>query len=332
MASFKTKISGTGKYHPTKVMTNFDFEKLMDTNDQWITERTGIKERRIAKPEETTVSMSTAAAKMAITEAGIDPNEIDMILFQVTMPDQFFPNSASFLQEALGITNKCACLDINAACSGYLYGFTIADSLIKNGIYKNILLIGAEKTSAFNGFKDRNTAVLFGDAAGATLLSRAERSESSEVLGTILGSDSSKKDSLAMPNGGAASPITKEIIERGEEKLVVMNGQVVFKTAVKTMAQYSAELLEKSGLGLDGLDWFIPHQANLRIIEAVAQMVNCPANKIISNVDKYANTSSASIPVTINEAVASGKIKRGDTILMTAFGAGLTSAGVLIRY
>ncbi len=332
MSKYQTKILGTGKYHPSKVMTNDDFAKIMDTNDQWITERTGIKERRFAEKDELNVDMATHAAKMALKEANLQPDDIDFILYQVTLPDYYFPNSASNLQEKLGITNKCPALDINAACSGYLYGFVLADSLIKSGLYKNILLIGAEKTSNFNAFKDRSTSVLFGDAAGATVLSRSSEGESSAVLGSVLGSDSSKLDSLAMPNSAGANEVTHEMLENFEDKKVVMNGQVVFKNAVKTMAKHSLELLDNAGISMDELSWFIPHQANLRIIEAVGQMVKCPQEKVIVNVQKYANTSSASIPVTLNEGIAEGKIKRGDTILMTAFGAGLTSAGILIRY
>ncbi len=332
MSLYRTKIIGTGKYHPERIMTNHDFAKIMDTNDQWIFERTGIKERRFARKDESNCDMAHKAALMAIEEAGIEANDIDLILYQVTLPDYYFPNSASRLQAQLEITNNCACLDINAACSGYLYGFAMADSFIKTGTYKNILLIGAEKTSNFNSFIDRSTSVLFGDAAGATILTRSNKDESSEVLGTILGSDSSKKDSLAMPNGAGNNPVTHEMLDKNEDKYVFMNGQVVFKSAVKTMAQYSMQLLEGSKINLDSLDWFIPHQANLRIIEAVAHMLKCPMEKVMVNVEKYANTSSASIPVTLNEAVTAGKIKRGDTILMTAFGAGLTSAGILIRY
>ncbi len=332
MSLFKTKIAGTGKYHPKKIMTNDDFAKIMDTNDQWITERTGIKERRFAEKDELNVDMATAAAKMAIEEAGISPDDIDFILYQVTLPDYFFPNSASRLQEKLGINNKCPSLDLNAACSGYLYGFVLADNLIKTGAYKNILLIGAEKTSNFNSFVDRGTSVLFGDAAGATILTRAGEGEASEVLGSILGSDSSKLDSLAMPNGAGANEVTHDMLEKNQVKDVVMVGQTVFKNAVKTMSQYSLQLLDQAGLTMDELNWFIPHQANLRIIEAVGHMIKCPAEKVIINVQKYANTSSASIPVTFNEGLSEGKIKRGDTVLMTAFGAGLTSAGILVRY
>jgi 3-oxoacyl-[acyl-carrier-protein] synthase-3 len=329
---YRSKILGTGKYHPERVMTNFDFEKMLDTSDKWITERTGIKERRIARVDESCCDMSTAAAKQALEESGLEPNDIDMILFQVTLPDHYFPNTASRLQEQLGITNKCACLDINAACSGYLYGYVLADSLIKSGVYENILVIGCEKTSTFNDMKDRSIAVLFGDAAGATILGRTPKDEGSEVLGTVLGSDSSKKDSLAYPNGAGVNPVTKELIDAGTDRKVIMNGQTVFKNAVKTMASYSMQLLENANINLDGLDWFVPHQANLRIIEAVAHMLKCPMDKVLVNVQKYANTSSASIPVTLNEGIAEGKIKRGDTVLMTAFGAGLTSAGLLIRY
>lgn len=328
----QTKILGTGKFFPEKIMTNDDLAKLVETNDQWITERTGIKERRISDltKEEYPSGMAEHAAREAIKNAGLEPNDIDLILFSVTIPDMLFPNTASRLQERLGITNMCGCLDINAACSGWLYGLQMADSLIKTGVQKNILLVGCEMTSGFNNWNDRSTCILFGDGCGAVVLS-ADESGDSKIYSSVLSNDSSKKDSLILPNGGAASPITHEVLERGEQ-YCTMDGQVVFKNAVKTMAMHSATVLENSGINMDDVDWFIPHQANLRIIEATANRLNFPMEKVITNVQHYANTSSASIPAAMHEAIVDGRIKRGQTILMAAFGAGLTSAAAIIKF
>lgn len=333
MNLFNTKISGTGSYHPAKVMTNEDLAKMVDTSDEWIVQRTGIKERRIGdlEKEEFPSGMSEHAARMAIKNAGLEPNDIEMILFSVTIPDMLFPNTASCLQERLGITNKCAALDINAACTGWVYGLTLANSLIQTGVYKNILLVGCEMTSTFNNWEDRSTCILFGDGSGATVLSRADVGEKSAILDSILSSDSSKKDALILPNGGAKSPLTIDIIN-AKEQFVTMDGQIVFKNAVKTMASHCVTLLERNNLTLDDIDWFIPHQANLRIIEAVAHLMKFPMEKVIVNVEKYANTSSATVPAALHEALGDGRIKRGQTLLFAAFGAGLTAGATLVRF
>lgn len=330
---FETKILGTGSYHPDNIVTNNDLAKRVDTNDEWIVQRTGIKERRVGTVEkgEFPSGMAVHAAKAAIESAGIDPEEIELILFSVTLPDMLFPNTASHLQKQLGLNNNCACLDINAACSGWLYGMKLADGMIKTGQYKRILLVGCEMTSAFNNWDDRNTCILFGDGCGAVVLGPANTGDESKIYGSVLGSDSSKMESLILRNGGSMSPITHEILDKNEQ-YCTMDGQTVFKAAVKTMVKHAAQLIEESPLGMDDVNWFIPHQANLRIIEAVAKMARYPMDQVIVTVDKYANTSSASIPAALDEAVRSGKIKRGDNILMTAFGAGLTSAGALIKY
>lgn len=329
---FETKILSTGKYLPAHIMTNDDISKLADTNDQWIQERTGIKERRIADPlkGEFPSFMAEQAAKDAIKTAGIDPNEIDLILFSVTIPDMMFPNTASVLQERLGITNNCACLDINAACTGVLYGLVMANSLIQTGVFKNILLIGCEMTSRFNNWNDRGSSILFGDGAGAMILTRSTDQET-KFVAAKLSSDSSKKDALKLPAGAAVKPITHEVLEK-KEQYVTMNGQEVFKAAVKTMASHCAEIAMETKTPLEAIDWFIPHQANLRIIEAVAHRLEFPMERVISNVQNYANTSSASIPIALTEAIEEGKIKRGQTIMLAAFGAGLTSGALMLKY
>lgn len=335
MELYHTKIIGTGKYHPEKVITNEELSKRVDTSDEWIVQRTGIKERRVGSVDTNDFpsGMAEKSAKQAIEAAGLEPNDIDFILFSVTLPDMLFPNSASCLQERLGITSKCAALDINAACTGWLYGFTMANALIQTGVYKNILLVGTEMTSNFNNWDDRNTCVLFGDGSGAVVLTQSEDKDenASKLIDSILASDSSKKDSLILPAGGAKAPVREDILKENGQWMS-MDGQTVFKNAVKTMSSHASSLLKRNNLTIDDIDWFIPHQANLRIIEATGNLINCPPEKVIVNVEKYANTSSASIPVALQEAVADGRIKRGQLILMTAFGAGLTSAGVLIRY
>ena len=330
---YKTKILSTGKFLPEKVMTNDDLAKLSDTNDQWIQERTGIKERRVSDTEkgEYPSYMAQKAAEQAIEQAGIDKNDIDMIMCSITIGDMLFPNTASMIQDKLGITSHCACMDVNAACTGVVYGLVNANALIQTGVYKNILLVGVEMTSRFNNWADRGSSILFGDGAGAMLLSRAEEGEESEIIISKLASDSSKKDHLKLPAGGAIQPVNYEILDNNAQ-YVSMNGPEVFKAAVKTMASHCAHLLEHSRTPMDQVDWFIPHQANLRIIEAVGKRLEFPLEKVISNVQHYANTSSASIPIALTEALADGKIKRGDTLMLAAFGAGLTSGAILLKY
>ncbi|MDP7320370.1 MAG: beta-ketoacyl-ACP synthase III [Bacteriovoracaceae bacterium] len=333
MELYRTKIQGTGKYHPQKVMTNEDITKLVDTSDEWIVQRTGIKERRIGDvaKDEYPSGMAHRAAKIALKNAKLEPNDIDFILFSVTLPDMMFPNSASCLQEKLGITNKCGALDINAACTGWVYGLTLANSLIQTGVYKNILLCGTEMASAFNNWEDRNTCVLFGDGSGAVVLSRSEQENGSQIIDSILTSDSSKKDSLILPAGGSIRPVREDVLKENAQWMS-MDGQTVFKNAVKTMSSHCATLLKRNNMTIDDIDWFIPHQANLRIIEATGNLLKCPPEKVIVNVEKYANTSSASIPAALHEAVEAGKIKRGDTLLFAAFGAGLTSGATLLKF
>jgi 3-oxoacyl-[acyl-carrier-protein] synthase-3 len=330
---FNTKILGTGSFLPDKILTNDDIAKRVDTNHQWIVERTGIHERRIADPskDETPSGMAAKAARKALEAANLTPNDIDCILFSATIPDMFFPNSACHLQEKLGITNMCPALDVNAACTGWLYLLPMADAMIKTGLYKHILVVGSEMTSSFNNWDDRNTCILFGDGCGVAILGRASENEDSQIYSSVLAADSTKKDHLALPAGGAIRRITHEVLDKGEN-WVTMNGQEVFKAAVKTMASLAERVIHESGKQMSDVDWFIPHQANLRIIEAVGQRFNFPPEKVIINVDKYANTSSATIPIALDEAIRAGKIKRGDNILMAAFGAGLTAGAIYLKY
>lgn len=330
---FNTKILGTGSFLPDKILTNDDIAKRVDTNHQWIVERTGIHERRIADPskDETPSGMAAKAARKALEAANLTPNDIDCILFSATIPDTFFPNSACHLQEKLGITNLCPALDVNAACTGWIYLLPMADAMIKTGLYKHILVVGSEMTSSFNNWDDRNTCILFGDGCGVAILGRASENEESQIYSSVLAADSTKKEHLALPAGGAVKRITHDVLEKGEN-WVTMNGQEVFKAAVKTMASLSERVIHESGKHMSDVDWFIPHQANLRIIEAVGNRFNFPTEKVIINVDKYANTSSATVPIALDEAIRAGKIKRGDNILMAAFGAGLTAGAIYLKY
>jgi 3-oxoacyl-[acyl-carrier-protein] synthase-3 len=330
---FNTKILGTGSFLPDKILTNDDIAKRVDTNHQWIVERTGIHERRICDPskDENPSGMAKIATMRALEQANLTPNDIDLILFSATIPDQFFPNSACMLQHKLGITNGCPALDINAACTGWLYAVPMADAMIKTGLYKHILVVGSEMTSSFNNWDDRNTCILFGDGCGVAILGRASENEESQIYTTTLTADSTKKDHLTLLGGGAIKRITHEVIDKGEN-WVAMNGTEVFKSAVKTMAALSEKVILDAGKTMADVDWFIPHQANLRIIEAVGNRFNFPPEKVIVNVDKYANTSSATVPIALDEYIRSGKIKRGDNLLLAAFGAGLTAGAVFLKY
>ena len=334
MKLFKTKILGTGKYHPEKIITNEDISKMVETTNEWIIQRTGIKERRIAdiSKGETASGMSEHASRMALKNAELEPNDIDFILSSVTIADTLFPNMSSCLQAKLGITNKCGVLDVNSACTGWVSALTLANGLIQTGVYKKILLTGTEMASSFNNWEDRNTCILFGDGAGAVVLGRCEEEEKgSEIIDSIISCDGTKGESLIMRKGGSMYPITKEILEK-REQFMEMDGPVVFKSAVKTMSSHALTLLKRNNMTIDDVDWYIPHQANLRIIETTGQLLKCPPEKVIVNVENYANTSSASIPVALNEAIEEGKVKRGQVLLFTAFGSGLTSAATLLRY
>lgn len=333
MKIFNTKIAGTGSFVPDRVVTNHDLSQRIDTSHDWIVERTGIHERRISdlSKGECPSGMAKIAAQKAIEAANLTVNDIDLILFSATLPDQSMPNTAAVLQEKLGITNHCGALDVNAACSGWVYLIPMADAMIKTGLYKHILVVGSEMLSAFNNWDDRNTSILFGDGCGAAVLGRASENENSKIFSSILTCDSTKKDHLTLMAGGACKRITHEVLNNNEQWMT-MNGQEVFKAAVKTMASHAEKVVKDANLSMENIDWFIPHQANLRIIEAVGNRFNIPIKKVIVNVDRYANTSSASVPIALDEAIREGKIKRGDHLLLATFGAGLTAGAVCLKY
>lgn len=327
---YRTRISGTGSYLPEKLLTNHDLEKLVDTNDQWIVERTGIKQRHIAADNEITSDLALKAAQRALEAAKLNATDLDMILVATVSPDQQMPATACNLQAKLG-ARPVFSFDLNAACSGFLYGTTIADQFIKTGMYKHILVVGVEVLSRFVNYKDRETCILFGDGAGAMVFSRAEAGEDSQILSSIVQADGTLADLLVLPAGGSARPIAKVDQSKGEHWMS-MRGREIFKNAVRTMVQTCQDALKKSDLKIEQIDWMVPHQANLRIIEAVASYFGFPTEKAIINVHDTGNTSAATVPIAFDQAVRDGRVKRGQNVLWTAFGAGLTSGSVLLRY
>ncbi|MBI5408665.1 MAG: ketoacyl-ACP synthase III [Nitrospirae bacterium] len=326
--SLRSRITGTGSYAPETVLTNSDLEKKVDTSDEWITERTGIKERRIAKSSETTSDLCLEASKNALQAAGLKAWELDLIIVATMSGDMPMPSTASLLQKKLGAKNAGA-FDLNAACSGFLYGLSAADNFIKGGAVKRILLVGAEVMSKFIDWKDRSTCVLFGDGAGAVTLepSRGKRG----VLSTHLYSDGSMWDFICLPGGGSQHPPSSKTI-KNKMHCIKMKGNETFKVAVRTLEKLVVDTLKKNKVKPSELSMLIPHQANLRIIKATAERLDLPMSKVAVNLHRYGNTSSASIPLALDEVVRAGRIKKDDYILLEAFGAGLTWASALIRW
>lgn len=333
MKNYEAKILGTGMYVPKKVVTNFDLEKIVETSDQWIYERTGIKERHICSTEggEFPTDMAKIATEEALKNAGLNPNDIDFIIFASVTPDVKLPNSACILQVKLGITNNCTCLDISVACSGFVYGVNMANSFIKTGMAKNVLVVGSEMLSREVNWKDRNTCILFGDGCGAAIVGRAEENSNSKILSTILSSDGTGGEFFDQPVGGAVTPITNEHILEGSH-FMQMKGKEMFKVATRTLAENGRKVIEMAGMNKDQIDWIVPHQANIRIIETTANLLDVPMEKMIVNIEKYGNTSAATVPIAFHEAITDGRIKRGDLVLFDAFGAGLTAGATLLRY
>jgi 3-oxoacyl-[acyl-carrier-protein] synthase-3 len=322
-------ISGTGSYTPERVVTNDDLSKIVDTNDEWIRTRTGISERHIARDDETTSDMATEAARVAIENSGVSLEDIDLIIVGTVTPDMPFPNTACFVQKKLGL-GKIPAFDLEAACSGFIYCLDVARSLMLVNGYRNALVIGAEKLSSITNWEDRTTCVLFGDGAGATVLSLVDE-PGIGIRDSLLGADGTESGILCVPGGGSASPSTVETIERSLHK-IHMQGNQVFKIAVRVMCQSALQLLEKSGLTAADISLVVPHQANNRIIEAMSQRLEVEMDRFHVNLDRHGNTSAASIPIALDEAVQQNRIQSGDTILMVAFGGGLTWAASLIKW
>ncbi|MFA5063590.1 MAG: beta-ketoacyl-ACP synthase III [Candidatus Omnitrophota bacterium] len=323
----KVGIIGVGEYLPKKVLTNADLEKMVDTSDEWITTRTGIKERRLASDEEATSDLAIAAAREALNNAKIKPEDLDLIIVATITPDMPFPSVASILQNAL-CAKKAAAFDISAACAGFVYALSIAQQFISTGVYKNALVIGAEKLSSITDWKDRNTCVLFGDGAGACVLGEVK---DGGITATYLGCDGSNLGLLNLPAGGSRKPASYETVDARLHYLK-MNGNELFKIAVRTMTDAALTVLEKAGLKFSDIDLIIPHQANSRIIMAVAKRLGLTEDKIFLNIEKYGNMSSASTATALVEAAKEGRIKKGDIVLLDAFGAGLVWGAAVIEW
>src|ERR1700719_4820262 len=321
-------IVGTGSYLPDKRLTNDDLTKIVDTTDDWITVRTGIKERRIAAKDETTSDMAAKAALKAIEQAKISPEEIDLLLVATATPDMIFPATACFVQKKIGAKNA-ACLDVSAACAGFLFAVEIAQQFITSHTHDTVLVIGAEKLTSITNWTDRNTCVLFGDGAGAAVL--RHRGSEHGVISTHIGSDGQFTDILFMPGGGSRCPITKDNVDLNLAT-IHMTGKDVYKQAVIAMLRAAQKALDQAGLSIDDIACVIPHQANLRIIEAIADRLEIPLDRFYVNLDKYGNTSAAAVAIALDEANRSGRIKPGDYILMVVFGGGLTWASTVIEW
>ncbi|GAA5494343.1 3-oxoacyl-[acyl-carrier-protein] synthase III [Rubritalea squalenifaciens DSM 18772] len=322
-------IAGTGSYVPEKILTNADLEKIVDTTDEWITSRTGIKERHIAAEGENTSDLATKAAERALEQAQMKGEDLDLIIVATISPDTITPATACYVQHNLGAT-KAVAFDISAACSGFLYAMKLAKRMISDGAFSNALIIGAEKLSAFVNWEDRNTCVLFGDGAGAAVLRKSEDGEG-RILATEMGTDGAQTGILNIPGGGSACPIT---VDNASEKLASLNmqGREVFKLAVNAMKRASETAIERAGLTPDDIKLVIPHQANLRIIDAIADRLTVPNEKVFVNLHKYGNTSAAAVAIALDEAHREGKFERGDNIVLVVFGAGLTWAATAIQW
>lgn len=320
-------VIGTGIYLPEKTVTNLDLEKMVDTSDEWIFSRTGMRERRIARDDQATSDLAVEAAKAALNDAGIGADEIDLLIVATLSPDMFFPSTACFVQNKIGAKNAY-CYDLGAACSGSLYALETAKNQIACGAVNTALVIGAEKMSAFIDWKDRNTCVLFGDGAGAMVL-RSTGAQRGIMKGTF-GSDGSLAHQLWTPGGGSRNPMTHEMLDRNQQYLK-MEGREIYKHAVTQMTQSVIDALEKNGLSSDDIKLFIPHQANARIIDAIGKRLDVQ-DRMFLNVEKYANTSAAALPIAINEAAKSGRVSRGDLMLLVAFGGGFTWGANIVEW
>jgi 3-oxoacyl-[acyl-carrier-protein] synthase-3 len=321
-------IAGLGGYAPQRVLTNADLERMVETSDEWIQTRTGIRERRIAADDEATSDMALKASRRALQQAGVHPSELDLIIVPTATPDMVFPCTASLLQDRLGAT-RAGAFDLSSACTGFIYGAASATGLIASGIYNTVLVAAAECFSRIVDWTDRSTCVLFGDGAGAAVLRPGD--DTSRFLGFELGSDGSGGDLLKLPCGGSRMPISLEAIEN-RQQYVQMAGGEVFKFAVRIVVDASLAVLQKCGLTAQDIDWFVPHQANIRIIDAAVKRLELPAEKVVTNVDRYGNTSAASIPLALDELRADHRIRKGDLVLMVGFGAGLSWASALLQW
>jgi len=321
-------IAGIGRYVPARVMPNAELERLVETTDEWIVTRTGIRERRIAADDQASSDLAFEAAKEAMADAGVGPDDLDLIIVGTATPDMLFPATACVLQDRLG-ARRAGAFDLSAACSSWVYGAAVGHGYIASGLAETVLVVGAETLSKITNWKDRATCVLFGDSAGAVVMRPSEPGQG--FLSFHLGADGAGGPLIILPAGGSRLPASFDTIERGEHYLR-MNGREVFKFAVRLIPRAIQEAVDRAGLTLEDVDWFIPHQANIRIIDAAAGRLGQPREKFFVNVERYGNTSSASVPVALYEAVRAGQIRRGDVVVLVAFGGGLTWGSTALRW
>jgi len=326
--SLGVSISGTGSYLPSRVLTNFDLEKTVDTTDEWITTRTGIRERRIAEDDQAASDLALPAARMALERSGLGPEDLDLIIVGTATPDMIFPSTACQLQAKLGAT-RAGGFDLSAACTGFIYGMAAGAGMIVNGTAKNILVVGSECLSRVTDWEDRNTCVLFGDGAGAVVLKPADGRR--EILSTFLAADGTRDDLICIPGGGSRAPASEETL-RERMHFMKLKGREVFKFAVRIFQDLIRDALAGCGLKEDEVALVVPHQVNTRIIDAAVKGLNIPVEKVYVNIDRYGNTSAASVPIALDEAVADGRLKEGDILVMVAFGGGLTWGSTVVRW
>ncbi len=321
-------ILGTGSYLPKETITNRALEKMVDTSDHWITSRTGIKERRRAAAHEATSDLCYQAALKALDSACVSPEELDLIIVATVTPDMLFPSTACLLQERLG-ANKAAAFDLEAACTGFIYSLTVGSQFVATGMYNKVLVIAADVLTRITDWEDRNTCILFGDGAGACVLGPAAHGQG--ILSLYLGADGGGGELLKLPAGGSRRPATEETVSK-KEHFIKMSGNEVYKFAVRVMGDAAVKALEQAGLHKEDVDFFVPHQANIRIVDAAVKRLELPPEQVYINLDKYGNMSGASIPVALDEAVSQAKIKPGDVVLLVGFGAGLTWGSAVLRW
>ncbi len=329
MAKFQAKLEGTGHYVPDEVITNAFFEEYLDTSDEWISSMTGMKERRKAAKDQATSDIAYMAAKRAIEDAGVSAEDIDLILLATVSPDYPFPATACLVQKKLGI-DKVAAMDISAGCTGFIYGSDMARAYIEAGFHKRVLVIGAETLTRIVNYQDRNTCILFGDGAGASIYSRADLDDTSRFIGSYLEASGKEEELLFEQAGGSRMPACQETIDKNLHT-IQMEGNKIFKLAIKSMYGVCKELADRNGITFDDLDFLVPHQANQRIIDGLGKKMKIDSQKVVVTVNKYGNTSAASVPMAFDDALKQGKIKKGDLVMMTAFGAGLTAGAMLLR-
>ncbi len=323
-----SRLVGIGSELPKKVLTNKDLEKMMDTSDEWIRTRTGMVERRVSEPDQTTSDVAVQAAFGALDYASMEPEELDCIIVTTVTPDMFFPATGNLVQDRLGAKVGTPSFDLAAACTGFIYGVAVADSFIRTETYKTVLVVGADTLTKVCDYQDRTTSILFGDGAGAVILQASD--EKQGVLSTHLFSDGAQWHLLNQPGGGSRHPATHESVEN-RLHYIKMKGNELFKFAVRTMEHAGLVALQHNGLTIDDIDLYVPHQANIRIIEAAAKRLGCPMEKVYSVVDRYANTSNATVPIALYEAIHEGRAREGDLILTTSFGGGLTWGSAVLR-